>query len=191
MKTLRNLLDRLRRFRAAEAGVAAVEFALILPIMLLVYVGTVEAGALITMDRKIQLSSGALGDLVARSNEEVTATDLADYFQAARGIMVPYSADPLKQVVTQVLVASDGKSAKVDWSRHYIKGAVAVGTDYRKGDPFTLPPEMRNIAQGQTVIVSETSYSYKPLFGIVFDQAVPLFRQSFYMPRFGGTITLK
>lgn len=191
MRTLRNFIDGLRRFRAAEAGVAAVEFALILPIMLLVYVGTVEAGALITMDRKIQLSSGALGDLVARSNEAITTADLTDYFQAARGIMVPYSADPLKQVVTQVLVPSSGTDVKVDWSRQFINGAMAVGTDYQKGDTFTLPQEMIDIARGQTVIVSETSYSYKPLYGVVFDQAVPLHRQSFYMPRFGTAITIK
>ena len=42
-----------------------------------------------------------------------------------------------------------------------------------------------------TVIAAEASYSYTPLFGIMFDAAVPLYRSNFYLPRFGGTIALK
>ncbi|OYX04897.1 MAG: hypothetical protein B7Z15_17290 [Rhizobiales bacterium 32-66-8] len=92
MRALRTLLDCARRLRAAEAGVAAVEFALILPIMLLVYIGTVEASVLISMDRKIQSVSGAVGDLVARSRGEITSTLLNDYVKVAGGIMTPYPA---------------------------------------------------------------------------------------------------
>jgi hypothetical protein len=50
---------------------------------------------------------------------------------------------------------------------------------------------MTDIAKGSYVIVSEASYSYKPLFGLVFDKAVNLYRQSFYVPRFGEPIALK
>jgi Flp pilus assembly pilin Flp len=184
-----SLAALLRRFARGERAAAAVEFALVLPIMLLVYVGTVEASALITMDRKVQSVSGALGDLVARSNETISTATLTDYFRAASGVMVPYSADPLRQVVTQVSVDDDG-TARVDWSRQFVDGEMAVGDDYAEDSSFDLPEEMIDIAEGQFVIVSEVSYSYLPLYGIVFDQPVQLRRESFYMPRFGGGITI-
>ena len=144
---MRALLARLRRLALVEDGVAAVEFALILPIMLLVYIGSVEASLAITMDRKVQSVAGALGDLVARSDTTIPADTLEDYFKAAGGIMTPYPTDELKQVVTQVLVSDDGTSATVVWSREYVDGDVAVGTDHAVGDSYTLPQAMRTIAQ--------------------------------------------
>lgn len=83
------LLAHLRRLAVVEEATAAVEFALILPIMLLVYVGSVEASIAITTDRKVQSVAGALGDLVARSDTTIPMATLLDYFQAAEGIMTP------------------------------------------------------------------------------------------------------
>lgn len=179
-----------RRFVGSEKGAAAVEFALILPIMLLVYVGTVEASALISMDRKVQSAAGALGDLVARANQTITAAELTDYFQAATGIMTPFSAEPLEQVVTQVDVALDG-TVTVDWSRQYHAGTMSPSSAYTEGDAFSLPDEMIDVSLGQSVIVSEATYSYLPFYGIVFDQAVDLRRESFYLPRFGASIVIE
>ena len=59
------VLRAVARLTLAEKGAAAVEFALILPVMLVVYLGTLEASTLITMDRKVQSVAGAVGDLVA------------------------------------------------------------------------------------------------------------------------------
>jgi Flp pilus assembly protein TadG len=187
---LQALLARLRRLALVEDGVAAVEFALILPIMLLVYIGSVEASLAITMDRKVQLVAGALGDLVARSDTTIPAGTLEDFFQAAGGIMTPYPADELKQVVTQVLVSADGATASVVWSRQYVEGVMSVGTDHAQGASFTLPAAMRAIAQGSYVIVAESSYAHTPLSGFVFNQPINLYRENFLLPRFGGSITV-
>lgn len=185
----RSLANRLTELRCREDGVAAVEFALILPIMLLVYIGTVEASALISMDRRVQSVTGALGDLVARSSETITDATMQDYFQAASGIMTPFPADELTQVVTQVFVDEDGE-VEVVWSRQYVDGAYGVGAKHAVGAEFALPQEMIDIALDGFVIVSETTYSYTPLYGIVFDQPVQLYRENFYLPRFGGSISV-
>lgn len=180
----------LARFAAERAGVAAVEFALVVPIMLVVYLGTTEASALITMDRKVQSVAGALGDLVARENATISGATLQDYFQASSGIMSPYMPTGLKQIVTSVQVMADGTTS-VAWSRPYTTGdADVVATGHEVGKPYALPADMTDIAKGSYVIVSEASYSYKPLFGLVFDQAIDLYRESFYMPRFGEPIAL-
>lgn len=184
------LLSRIRQLLRRQDGVAAVEFALVLPIMLLVYIGTVEASALITMDRRVQSVTGTLGDLVARSNTTISASTLRDYFRAASGVMSPYPADDLVQVVTQVRVNAD-RTTQVVWSRQYVSGTYGVGTKHAVGTTFTLPSEMIDVALNSYVIVSETSYrNYKPLYGIVFDQGITLYRENFYMPRFQGSITV-
>lgn len=181
-----NLLARLRR---NDAGAAAVEFALIIPVMFAVYIGSIEASSLISMDRKIQSVAAAIGDLVARSDERIATATLQDYFLAASGIMTPYSSQPVLQVVTSVAVSPSGV-ATVTWSRQYQDGAYSTSTPYSVGDEYPLPAEMTAISLGRTVIAAEASYSYTPLYGIFFNQPVNLYRSSFYMPRFGGTITI-
>lgn len=189
MTAWHRLLARLRAFRLREDGIAAVEFALILPIMLLLYIGSVETSALISMDRKLQTASGALGDLVARSNTTISADTLKDYFLAAAGIMTPNPTADLRQVVTQIRVAADG-TATVMWSRQYQNGIMSVGTKHRANTGFTLPAAMRDIAKSNYVIVSESSYDYPPLYGFAFNQTINLYRENFFVPRFGGSITV-
>ena len=172
---------------------AAVEFALILPIMLLVYIGMVEASALISMDRKIQTISGAVGDLVAREDGEITTAMLADYVKVASGIMTPYPVAPLEQIITQVVVDADG-IATVDWSQRYVGETLQPTGAREEGEEYEgLPDEITSIALEQYLIVAESRYSYLPLYGIVFDvfdQPVNLYRENFYLPRFGARIEL-
>lgn len=177
------------RFRAAENGVAAVEFALILPVMLLLYIGMVEGSTLISMDRKVQTVSGAVGDLVARSNGTISTDTVNDYVKIAGGIMTPYPTNTLLQIVTQVYVDNTGK-ATVDWSRRYVGQVPQSSGVYAKGSSYTLPAEFLAISKGQYVIVTECGLSYSPLYGIVFDKAIKLYRENFYIPRFRERIVL-
>ena len=182
-------LASVRRFRAADAGVAAVEFALILPIMLLIYIGIVEASALISMDRKVQSVSGAVGDLVARSDGVIATTTLNDYVKIAGAIMTPYSPEGLVQIVSQVEVKLDG-STRIDWSERYVNQLRQSTGAHKKDAAYKLPKEIIDIAKGNWVIVAESGYSYRPLYGIVFEQSVNLYRENFYLPRFGERIKL-
>jgi Flp pilus assembly protein TadG len=186
LHTVRTAVARLWN---GERGVAAVEFALILPVMLLVYLGTLEASTLITMDRKVQSVAGAVGDLVARADETISASQLQDYFRAASGIMTPYSPTDVLQVVTAVDVAADGTTSVV-WTRQYLNGVYSGTTPHTVGDTFPLPAEMIAISLGRMVIAAEASHSYTPLLGIVIDQPINLYRSSYFMPRFGEDIAL-
>lgn len=179
----------LPRLRDCDSGVAVVEFALILPIMLIIYVGSLEASTLISMDRKVQSVAGAVGDLVARADQTLATSTLRDYFRAASGIMTPYSPDPVRQVVTAVNVSNQGV-ATVAWSRQYTNGTYSTTTPYVPNTAYPLPQEMIDISKGQVVIASEASYSYTPLYGIIFNQPINLYRSNFFLPRFGGTITV-
>jgi Flp pilus assembly protein TadG len=178
----------LHRFAAAREGAAAVEFALILPVMLLLYVGTMEASALISMDRRVQTITGTIGDLVARADATISSDQLQDYFLAAQHILAPYSTGGLVETVTLVRVEADGDT-EIEWSRQFVGGASSHVAGHAEGDPYDLPDEFIDIARDSYVIVAEARYPYTPLVGLVFDQEYPLYRENFYLPRFGGAIT--
>lgn len=187
---MRHLLHRLtrllRRFAVAREAAAAVEFALIVPVMLVLYAGSIELSDLINVDRRVTVIAGTVGDLVARMDGDIYDNELTDYFTAAEEIITPYSTTGLKQLITCVKVNAAGTTATVQWS----KGSGGA-TEKTNGATLTLPAAILNISKDKYVIVSETAYSYKPLMGIVFQTAVSLYRQNFHLPRFGDNVVWK
>jgi Flp pilus assembly protein TadG len=86
---------RAERFAAGRRGVSAVEFALLAPLMIALYLSSVEISQGIGIDRKVTLTVGAMANLVAQ-NSSVSSSDMATFFNAATTIMAPYSTTPLK-----------------------------------------------------------------------------------------------
>jgi Flp pilus assembly protein TadG len=183
IRTLRRLILQVRRFGADREGVAVVEFALVVPVLLILYMGTIEVSDLIAVDRRVNVISGTMGDLVARTDGTITASTLTDYFQASEGIIVPYKKTGLEQVVTFVAVNSAGTTATVSWSKGYNGGTAKTA-----GTTYPLPVAMLDISKSSWVVVSETYYSYKPLLGWVVSDAIDLHRISYYLPRHGTAI---
>lgn len=171
------------RFMRAEQAAAAVEFALILPVMLTLYLGSIEASSLYTVDRRVTTISSTIGDLVSQSEDAISQSDLDDYFKAAEGILIPHSLNNLVQVVSLVEVKNNG-STEVVWSRNSGGSARAARSSY----PLPSTAQMNKIARGGYIVVSETSYAYTPVFGAVIQGPINLYRESFYLPRFGECI---
>ena len=90
MKPMKKIWLRMRR-RAVElvgnnSGVAAIEFAMIIPIMAALFVGTNEFSAGVAVDRKVTLMARTLSDLTSQ-NTEVTDDKLTNFFNASKAIM--------------------------------------------------------------------------------------------------------
>lgn len=182
LRDLHKLYAKLRRLRRTDRAVAAVEFALIMPFILTLYIGSLEVSQVITMDRKLATVASTVGDLVARSNGEVSGATVDDFFAASGMILQPYSTATLKQLVTSVYVDEDGDT-NVEWSRAY-NGATPKTED----TPYPLPSEITDIAEDSYVIVSEAQLPYTPMGGYFFEGSFNLYRQYFHMPRFGEQI---
>jgi Flp pilus assembly protein TadG len=183
---VRPLRRLLARFRRNESGVAAVEFALILPFLIALYMGSIEASSLFTVDRRIDVISNTTADLVSRWNSGTSAipsNTLRDYFRASAGIITPYSTTGLKQVVSLLQVSSAGV-AKVVWSCAYNGGtSLAINSEYALGD------DMKNVAKGGYLVAATAKYSYKPVLGMVFTSAIDLENEALFFPRFGAAVT--
>src|ERR1700716_4669946 len=76
-----------------QSGIAATEFAVIVPLMLVMFFGTVEFSSGVAVDRKVTLVARTLSDLTSQSTT-VTDTDLTNFFAAAAGILTPDSPTP-------------------------------------------------------------------------------------------------
>lgn len=181
-----SLAKAVRRLALGREASAAVEFALVLPIMLTMYLGSIELGQAFSVDQRITIIAGTVGDLVARADGSISATTLNSYFEAAQAIVGPFPTTGLKQVVTVVNVNNSGATT-VEWSKGYNGGAPkAAGVAYP--GPHAIPPEVLNISHNSIVVVSEASYPYQPLLGLFFRQPFNLYHQNFYLPRFPGDI---
>ena len=97
MKTVSSMWQRTRRSIAELAsdcrGLAATEFAFIVPLMLVMFFGTVEFSSGVAVDRKVSLMARTLAD-VRSQNTSVTDTQLQNFFNASAAIMWPYVSTP-------------------------------------------------------------------------------------------------
>lgn len=142
----------LRAWRRDERGVSAVEFALILPIMITMYIGAVEFSHALTLDRRVTSIASAASDLVAQS-KEMTNGEIDDIFEASTSIMIPYTAAPVKIVLTSI-IADENNDTTVDWS------CAHNDSPRSQGSAITVPTGVT--APFSSVILAEVSYTYVP-----------------------------
>ena len=170
----------LSRFARDRRGLAALEFALVAPLMILVLFGSVELTELLATNRRTENTTASIADVIARDTV-VTDAELADLWQAASALMFPNSAAPLQMRVSCVQVQS-ATSAKVLWS----EGTNGY-TPRAKDSAMTLPDGM--MVPGTSVIVSESSYNYVPPIGVFLDLAFDLKQIDYRRPRVADPVT--
>jgi Flp pilus assembly protein TadG len=181
---LNNSLLTARRWRIARRlaqdtrGVSAVEFALILPIMITMYIGAVEFSHALTVDRRVTSVASAAADLVAQS-KQTSSAQVLDVFTAANSIMQPYSSTPISIVLTSVVADVDNKTT-VDWSCAHNGSAYADDAAYILPDGLTQP--------FSSIIVAEVSYSYTPPVGEFITGSINLTQKFFLRPRRSLTV---
>jgi Flp pilus assembly protein TadG len=170
---------RLRRLIDDERGMSAVEFALLLPLMLTLYLGTVEVSQGIAADRKVTLTARTVGDLVSQL-ASIGNSDMTNTLNASSAVMSPFPVSSLKVTVSSVKVDAAGK-ATVDWSD------TLNGTARAKGSAVTLPTAL-NVAN-TSLIWAEVQYTYKPVIGYVVTGTLTLKDQIYMRPRLSDSVT--
>ncbi|MDB5541887.1 MAG: hypothetical protein JWQ89_3614 [Devosia sp.] len=181
------MLSRLRRFCRDVEAVAAVEFALILPLLITLYLGTVEAATLYAADRKVATVASTMADLVSREKDTILLSRLDDYYAATATIMQPYTTAGLTVVVSLLQLDAEGV-ATVKWSKGY-------GADDRNADdeyPLDADSRINELARGASgwLIASEVTYPHRSFIGYVFPETINLRHVEYFLPRFDGEIAL-
>jgi len=171
MTSLLEMAERpLRRLVGDERGVSAVEFALLLPLMLSLYLGTVELSQGIGAQRKATVTARTICDLVSQVSS-INNTDMTNALNAASAVMVPYPVANLKVTVSSIKIDNTGK-ATVEWSD------ALNGTARAKNSTVTLPAALA--VPNTWLVWSEVQYNYKPVVGYVISGTLTL-KDQIYM----------
>ncbi|ETR77382.1 Flp pilus assembly protein TadG [Afipia sp. P52-10] len=161
-----------------DRGAAAVEFAIIAPLMLTLVFGTAEVSTAVSIDRKVVQTARSLSDLVAQSMV-INDADMTNIFNAASAIMTPYSTTPLRIKVSAINIDANGV-AKVGWSQASNDTARTVGSTVTLPTALAMP--------NSQLIWSEIAYDYTPPVAYVVTGPLKLSDQFFARPRQSTTV---
>lgn len=154
----------LRRWKADASGMAALEFAFIVPIMGVMFIGAVELSQAIIVDRRVTQIASSTADLVARAEQNIPQADISDIMKAGSFIMSPYALNPLKIVLREYQSSpTSATNVKMSWQCTY-NGTGGTLTCACTNSTITVPANL--MGTNDAVVVAIVTYDYKPL---VFD----------------------
>jgi Flp pilus assembly protein TadG len=160
----------LRRGAADQKGAAAIEFVLIFPVLFVLHLGAAEALMAYQAQRNVAHIASAMADIVAQSRS-VTTSDLDDVLAVSVSMIHPFPNANLQQRITSIY-KNDSGTTITDWSvnkAYTASGSASVPTGY--------------LANGESVIVTDVIYDYKPTFGMFLPATVRFTRHAYVRPR--------
>jgi Flp pilus assembly protein TadG len=138
------------RMLKAREGLAAVEFAFIAPVMILMFFGAVEMSAAVDCKTRVTNVASTAADLVAQETT-VSSTDMANVFAALNAIIYPFPSSAARIVISSI-VYKTSTTGTVDWSNAQNATARSVGAT------VTVPTGL--MTSGGSVILAEITYLY-------------------------------
>lgn len=147
----------IRRFGRAKKGLAALEFAILAPMMVFLLFGSVDLIDMLGANKRAQNAAASLADVVARDTE-VSNAEVTNFWAALNVLMFPDSGAAMQMRITSVSIQS-ATTARVVWSEG--RGMAARTTN----SLVSLPPAM--MTPGTSVIMAEAVYTYNAPLGFL------------------------
>ncbi|PTM51102.1 TadE/TadG family type IV pilus assembly protein [Phreatobacter oligotrophus] len=185
----RRLIDlAIRPVRAARVlahdkrGVSAVEFALVLPLMVTLFLATVETTQGLQADRKVSLAARALSDLASQATT-IADADMSNILDATADVIAPFNVSNAQMVVTGIQTDILGVSRAV-WSD------ARNATRYSCGQVMTIPNELKpTLGTTGFLVLAEVKYSYTPTVAYLISGSLLLSDRLYTRPRIGETVS--
>jgi hypothetical protein len=182
------LLRSLCRIARNQQGIAYLEFAISLPLLIAMLLGGVEVTRYILIAQKVEKVSVTVSDIVAQA-DTITTSELDNLILAAGQVMQPYSFDGNAYVIVSSVYKNDGDSPVVNWQYSgggsWIKSSLVGGV----GAIANLPTGF-TMNDRENVIIAEVFYNYQPLFGSNILTVSQLYKYAIFKPRLGDLSTL-
>lgn len=148
------MLNRFIAMLRERRAIAAVEFAFVAPVLLLLFFATIELTNALDCRARVNNATAAAADLTAQASS-VSRSDLDNVFAAVNTILYPFDSDDAGVVITSVIDNNTG-NGKVAWSIGSNATARSVGST------VDLPDGLITAGSGQSVIMTEIVYAYSP-----------------------------
>jgi Flp pilus assembly protein TadG len=180
-------------------GVAMAEFALMLPVLMLLTAGSFEVARYALMTQKLDRIAATLSDLIARSNvEDIGETEISNIIDSARYMAQPFDISGNNMIILTSVQGRAGEAPEIISRR--VSGSVtgasssigsSVGGDATLPSAFPDAGSGETLSDGETLIIAEVYYNYEPyLIGdIGFFGDMLLRSHAYFRPRFTDTIT--
>lgn len=206
-----------RCFSTNVSGVAAVEFAFLAPIIILLYVGAGELSEAVMTSRKVEALSRTLVDLVSQQptsgqtlstpapSNATTQTALQTILTAATAVLSPASLTPLQMTVSAVDTVNNAAglccSFKVRWSYTQSGSLRPCNVNLTPVSPTQLPspatissamiPPVPYLPNPVPILIADVSYTYQaPFLAQWINFAGGMTRTSYMLPRTTGQIVM-
>lgn len=172
------MMRSIRRFRRADGGLSAVEFALIAPVMVVLFFGIAEISSFVLAARKVSNIASSAADLVAQTTT-INDAEVNDVMGALNAVLRPFNPADAQIRISSVVADSDGETT-VDWSD------ARNTTAYSQGTPITIPNDI--VPDNHGIIMAEVSFTYRTFFGMFLTDGITV-RDTFYLkPRRSTTV---
>lgn len=173
------MLDLLKRLGRDERGVSAVEFALLLPVMLALLLGSVTVFDLFRTEQSAEKATFTVGDMMSRTKTSISQNDLK-LMVAFIDNTVEHQGDARLRVSS---ISNINGQLKVDWSRSEGNTAVAMGNVSLDGIP--------QMAAGDSVILTEAFVPHRAFVPVAGLDHIVYHNRAVHRPRFVGRIAFQ
>lgn len=172
---MRRVLQAIGQSRLArdDRGTALIEFAFVLPFLVMLFIGGFQLMDAISAYRKVGSTARTLADLTSQ-NATMSAAQADEILGASRQVMAPYSPSAAVLRISQISVDANS-NATVSWSR------ALNGTALSTGSTFTMPATLRQA--NKHFIYSEIQYTYTPNIASSIIGVIPFSQSMFMSPR--------
>ena len=152
-------LNGFRSWCRDKSGIAAVEFAFVVPVLLVSYLGAIEIGQAIEVNKKVGRTASMVADLLTQESD-VDVSQIRAIMDIGTLIMEPYTRFDLAITVTAIEVTDETTpKTKVVWSQKLDNGSYSV--PFTKGSLTTLPTSLAT--KGTFIIRVSSELEYQPI----------------------------
>lgn len=144
-----------RRFGYSTGGVAAIEFAAILPVLSIIFLATFDGGRAIATYMKVRAATYSLAS-ITNQYATIASTDMSGIMLATSVVMAPYNTGTPSVTISQITINNKGK-AKIEWSANQGGTARTVGS--------SISPPAAMVVNSSYLILAEVSNTFTPMFG--------------------------
>jgi len=173
---------RVRAWLGASGNVA-VEFALALPVLMLLMLGSAEMARFVILHQKVDRVAVTTSDLVARA-ETINQTEINDIFDAADYVAQPFDLANLGIVIVSAVTNDDGSGATVAWQRSGGGSGTHTSQIGIEGGAANLGADFQ-VREGETAIIAEVFYDFEPFLSELIVEPQVLYRRAHHRPRLG------
>lgn len=148
-----------RKLGVDERGAAAVEFAFIMPIMLTLYLGSMEASQGFDVNKRVGRAANMVADMITQQSL-VNTSELVAISDIGESILLPYRrTSPAIEMVGIRITNDNPPRAQVEWSLKRANGTNS--RPYGQGTAIEVPTRLKKA--GTFLIKAQVDLKYEPV----------------------------